>query len=351
MKLGILVLNFGEPAEATPGQVIPFLERIFLANAGLEDPSDPDAGRRRSRELAERRAPGLIEEYREIGSSPMNAQALAQAEALEAELLRRGHAPVVLHAFQFTDPLVAEGVARAREAGVTTLVGLPVYPLCGPSTTVAALNDVQKALDALGWAVDFRGISGWHRHPLYLDLRADAIRDAAARDGVSLAEAGSRLVFSAHGTPKKYLGEGSRYVEYVEEFCRETASRLGIEGYDLGYQNHTNRKIEWTQPDITEVVRSVRATRIVVDPISFMHEQSETLAELDIELREEAEKAGLAFHRVPVPHDDARFAVVLADLVEAILSEDRAASGVSLRPCRCRATGDTFCLNAPSQKA
>jgi ferrochelatase len=256
----------------------------------------------------------------------------------------------VLHAFQFTEPLVRDAVERARTAGVTALVGLPIYPLCGPSTTVAALNDVRAALDAVGWPVDFRGVSGWHRHPLYLDLRADAIRDLAARDGVSLADPGSRLVFSAHGTPKKYLDEGSRYVEYVEEFCREIAARLGLDRYELGYQNHTNRKIEWTQPDIGAVVKSTRVKRIVVDPISFMHEQSETLAELDIELREEAEDAGLEFHRVPVPHDDPRFASVLADLVEAVLAEDRAAGGTRLRPCRCRATGDTFCLNGPPAK-
>jgi ferrochelatase len=279
----------------------------------------------------------------------MNSQAVAQAEALEAELVRRGRDPVVLSAFQFTDPLVTEAVGAARAAGVTTLVALPVYPLCGPSTTVAALNDVQKALDASGWEVDFRGISGWHRHPLYLELRADAIRDAAARDGVNLAESSSRLVFSAHGTPMKYVEEGSRYIEYVEEFCRETVASLGIQSFELGYQNHTNRKIEWTQPDIGGLVQSVRAKRILVDPISFMHEQSETLAELDIELKEVAESAGLEFHRVPVPHDDERFSRVLADLVEAVLGDESAVAGLTLRPCRCRATGDTFCLNtAPS---
>jgi ferrochelatase len=160
----------------------------------------------------------------------------------------------------------------------------------------------------------------------------------------------NRDFFSAHGTPRKYVDEGSRYVEYVEEFCHETAVRLGIESFELGYQNHGNRKIEWTQPDVAAVVKSVRAKRIVVDPASFMHEQSETLAELDIELREEAEGAGLDFHRVPVPHDDSRFAAVLADLVEAVLAEDRVGPGPPLRPCRCRATGDTFCLNAPSPR-
>jgi len=349
MKLGVLVLNFGEPPEPTMEQVVPFLERIFMTNASLEDPKDHGAAQRRSRELAERRAPGLIEEYEEIGSSPMNAQAADQAAALRAELQRRGHDPLVFSAFQFTEPLVAEAVARARDEGVTLLIGVPIYPLCGPSTTVAALNDVQRAIDAIGWDdVEFRGVSGWHPHPLYLELRADAIRRTAEVAGLDFADPDTKLVFSAHGTPMKYVREGSRYVEYVEGFCRDVAARLGVESYELGYQNHTNRGIEWTQPDIDAVVRQVKAKRIVVDPVSFMHEQSETLAELDIELREEAEEEGLEFHRVPVPHDDPRFAVLLADLVEPLMRGEPGIEGaLHFGRCRCRPVANTFCLNNP----
>jgi ferrochelatase len=86
-----------------------------------------------------------------------------------------------------------------------------------------------------------------------------------------------------------------------------------------------------------------------------MHEQSETLAELDIELREVAEEAGLAFHRVPVPHDHPDFSGVLADLVEGWLdapspggaTPDRESTSerLPLSPCRCRPSGDTYCLN------
>jgi protoporphyrin/coproporphyrin ferrochelatase len=67
----ILALNFGEPEHPRWSRSLPFLERIFYANASLE-PSGHRRGRRRarSRQLAERRAPGLMEEYEEIGGSP-----------------------------------------------------------------------------------------------------------------------------------------------------------------------------------------------------------------------------------------------------------------------------------------
>ncbi len=353
MKLGVIVLNFGEPASPTEESVIPFLERIFLTNAGLEERHSPEEARRRSRELAERRAPGLIEEYKSIGGSPLNEQALAQARAVEEELRGRGHDVTAYPAMQFTDPLVEDAVRQARDDGMERLVGLPVYPLCGPSTTVAALDDVEEALDTLGWTnVPFRGVTGWHRHPLYLELRADAVRHLLERDGLELSDPGTHLLFSAHGTPMKYIREGSRYQVYVEETCRAMARALGTDDYVIGYQNHTNRGIEWTEPDVEEAVRALEGQSVVVVPVSFMHEQSETLVELDEDLKEEAEAVGLSFHRVPVPHDDPRFASVLADLVEPLAAHEGdgppRAGVLEWGSCICRPRPGTYCLNTPA---
>jgi ferrochelatase len=303
MRTGVVLLNFGEPATASLREVVPFLERIFTTNAALMGPATPAQVRERSRRLAEERAPGLIAEYREIGGSPLHAQASAQAGLLEAELRRRGHDAVVLLGMQFTTPSIADAARAARQAGVERLVGLPVYPLCGPSTTVAALAELEREVKALGWEVPVHEVTGWHRHPGYVRVRADAVHAVLQANGVAL-DGGTKLVFSAHGTPIKYLEEGSRYDVYVRDFCDLVASELGGAEYALGYQNHSNRPgVRWTQPEISEVIATLQAERVVVDACSFMHEQSETLAELDHELREEAEARGLGFHRVPIPFD------------------------------------------------
>ncbi len=346
MSTGVILINFGEPTGSEYGEVVTFLERIFHANPSLEAAGDEAARRARSRQLAERRAPGLIEEYRAIGGSPMNEQAEAQARALSAELGRMGRDARVYCAFQFTPPLVRSVVESARSDGIDALVAIPVYPLCGPSTNVAAIERVEEALSELDWDVPFCGVTGWHRHPDYLEMRADRIRLLADERGLCFSDPESLLVFSAHGTPLKYVEEGSRYVRYVEEFCAEIGARLAVDDYRIGYQNHSNRGIEWTAPDVEAVIRSAApAQRVIVDPVSFMHEQSETLAELDHELREEAEGVGLEFHRVPVPHADPRFAGILAGLVEAALVPP-GEPGRRLVPCRCHSGGGAYCLNA-----
>ena len=342
MKIGVLILNFGEPENPTLDEVIPFLERIFARNSSLES----DKGSGRARKLAEARAPGLIEEYKQIGGSPLAQQARKQVRTVEGILRRRGLDLQCYSGMQFTEPSVATVVAEAQAAGVEQLVALPVYPLCGRSTTVAALEDVRDAMSELSWEVPLREITGWHRHPAYQRLRADTILDYVKREGVDLHASDTTLVFSAHGTPLKYVDKGPRYVTYVEEVCRMVARELGISDYAIGYQNHTDRDIEWTAPEVEAVIRGVDAARVIVDAVSFMHEQSETLAELDGELREIAEEVGLEFHRIPIPHDDAIFAALLADLVEDVLRPEPIMGELGLRRCLCRASPDTFCLNA-----
>ena len=358
-RVAIVTLNFGEPASAELHDVVPFLERIFWVNRALEQ-SDPDAARARARQLAHDRAPGLIAELELIGGSPMNPQSDEHARALERVLRARGHDVRVYSAFQFTDPLPDAIVARARAEGAERLIALPVYPLCGPSTTIAAFAALRDAVTRAGWSVHVQEISGWHPHPDYVQLRADGILDVARAARIDPTDARTALVFSAHGTPLKYIREGSRYDRYVEENCRQVAAAAGWSRYVIGWQNHTNRPLEWTQPDIGRVIDEIDADSVVVVPISFMHEQSETLAELDHELREQAEGRGLAFHRVPVPHDDARFVELLADLCEPFVRDAALAPGAlagrcvaeaipdarcELRQCLCRPVPGTLCLN------
>jgi ferrochelatase len=346
MTTGVVLLNFGEPAEATRDTVVDYLERIFYNNASLDGATTEREARERSRELAKRRAPGLIEEYEAIGGgSPLNEQARQHEEWVEAELRDRGYDIRTYLGMQFTEPFVGDVPDRAREDGVDRLVGLPSYPLCGPSTTVDALHDLGAAIDE-DRDVDYDELTGWHKHPLYNRIRAENVTDYVRDAGVDLTDRSTELVFSAHGTTQQYLEEGSRYDVYVDEWCAVQSSMLGVERYTLGFQNHENRNIPWTEPDVEDAIESVDADRIVVEPISFMHEQSETLSELDIALREEAEEAGLEFHRVPIPHDDERFGTVLADLVEPFVSSFDP-SYYQFRQCQCKDTPGTVCLNAP----
>ena len=106
-------------------EVTPFLERIFLQNADLE--SDRSA-RARAAQLAAARAPHLVEAYRAIGGSPLDAQARAQAEALGEALAARSMDARIEAVFQFTPPFIRDGVVRARERARGCAGGTPGLP-------------------------------------------------------------------------------------------------------------------------------------------------------------------------------------------------------------------------------
>lgn len=343
MTTGVLLLNFGEPEETTRDAVVPYLERIFLSNMEMEDIDDEEAARERARELAEKRAPSLLAEYDEMGPSPLKQQAREQADALGDELDGRGYDVEIYNGMQYTDPFIRDALEEARDDGVDEVVALPVYPLCGRTTTVESLEMAEEALEELDWSPEYTEITGWHEHPDYVKMRAENLAEFIEDEGVEIGE-DAELLFSAHGTPTKYLeGDlGFRYDEYVEEFCDWMADRLGVDDYLLGYQNHENRGVDWTEPDTEDVIEEVKADHVVVEPLSFMREQSETLSELDIELREECEEFGVELHRVPIPHDDPRFPDVLADLVEPIVA-DEPLDEWGMGQCRCKETDGTYC--------
>ncbi|HET9949455.1 MAG TPA: ferrochelatase [Longimicrobiales bacterium] len=374
-RVGVLYVNFGEPREPGLEEVRGYLERIFFRNMDLEGGS-ADAVVARALQLAEARAPSLLAVYRAIGGSPLNDQAEAQAHALEAQLAGSGALDArVYPAFQFTHPSILDQVAAARADGVEILVVLPGYPLCGHSTTVASLAEVRRALRDLDWPVPLRCVSGWHDHPGYLELRVDNVRAFVRERGLDLTDADTLLYFSVHGTPVKYIERGSRYDRYVAQHTRAIARRLGVgDRYAVGFQNHTNRPIEWTQPDNERRLREVSERRLVVVPVAFMHEQSETLAELDADLSAFARGLGKEMHRVPVPHDDARFVEVLASLVEALAcsgpgsgprppagagehagpgagatADEGACGAVCLSPCRCAGLDGVVCTNGHAE--
>jgi ferrochelatase len=346
MSTGVVLLNFGEPATPAREQVVPYLERIFYANADLESADSEEQARERASQLAKRRAPGLIEEYEEMGGSPLNEQSRWQAELLEQRLAERGQDVTVYLGMQYTEPFVEDAVQAAREDGIDRLVGLPGYPLCGASTNVLSLDELEEAIDEHDWDPEFRGITGWHRHPSYTRMRAENIDAFATENGIDLHDEETAVVLSAHGTPTHYLEEGSRYDVYVEEFCAVLASMLDIEEYHIGFQNHENRGIDWTEPETEDLVEGLDAERVVVEPISFLHEQSETLSELDIELREDAIGEDQTMYRVPIPHDDERIGDIFADLVEPLVA-DFDPGYYQFRQCQCRDEPGTVCLNAP----
>jgi ferrochelatase len=149
----------------------------------------------------------------------------------------------------------------------------------------------------------------------------------------------ARLLFSAHGLPKRVIARGDPYQWQVEATVAAVMGRLADPGLDhaICYQSRVG-PLKWIGPATEEEL--ARAGRdgvrtVIVVPTAFVSEHSETLVELDIDYRKLAAELGIGnYIRVPAVGTTAAFIAGLADLVEDALERSAGlASDSSRRQC------------------
>jgi ferrochelatase len=130
-----------------------------------------------------------------------------------------------------------------------------------------------------------------------------------------------RVLFSAHGLPRKVVTSGDPYQWQVEQSAAAVVRALGAPDLDwvVCYQSRVG-PLEWIGPYTdAEIARAGKdGVPVVLVPIAFVSEHSETLVELDIEYRHRAEQHGVPMYlRVPTVSVAETFIAELALIVRA----------------------------------
>ncbi len=301
-KTAVVLFNLGGPDR--PGAVRPFLFNLFNDPAIIGAP-----GPLRwllAQWISRRRAPLARKIYEEIGgASPLLANTEAQAKALEAALnAGDGDDQVrVFIAMRYWHPMSSE-VARAVEAyGPDQVVLLPLYPQFSTTTTGSSLTDWARAAAAAGLGAPTRSLCCYPTQTGFVTEVAGLLRSALTVVGAR-AEGAPRVLFSAHGLPKKFIERGDPYQWQIEQTAAAVAEVVvgAVAGaaavpdldWRVCYQSRVG-PLEWIGPSTdAEIARAGAEGRpVVVVPIAFVSEHSETLVELDIEYRRLAEDKGV----------------------------------------------------------
>jgi ferrochelatase len=137
-----------------------------------------------------------------------------------------------------------------------------------------------------------------------------------------------RVLFSAHGLPESIVQAGDPYQWQVEQSVAHVVERLGIADLDhvVCYQSRVTPQ-KWIGPSTeAELERAAHdKVAVLVVPIAFTSEHSETLVELDVEYREEAERLGVpGYFRAPAQNADPAFIAALAALTRRARGSGRA---------------------------
>jgi len=309
-KSAVVLFNLGGPDE--PDAVKPFLFNLFNDPAIIGAP-----GPIRwllARWISARRAPVARQIYQQLGGkSPLLELTEQQAVALRQALSDDGEARVFI-TMRYWHPMSLEAAERVRDWDPDEVVLLPLYPQFSSTTTGSSLQEWHRAAAVVGLDKPTRGVCCYPRNPGFVAAQAALIR-------ATLADAGdrARVLFSAHGLPKKVVDGGDPYQAQVEMTAAAVVAALDVEGLDwrVCYQSRVG-PLEWIGPATEDELARAGADNVavVVVPIAFVSEHSETLVELDIEYRELAEEKGVpGYHRVPAVGTEADFISGLAGLV------------------------------------
>ncbi|MFO1247217.1 MAG: ferrochelatase [Alphaproteobacteria bacterium] len=317
MKLAVVMFNLGGPD--SPEAVEPFLRNLFSDPAIISLPAIirlPLA-----RFIAKRRAPIARKIYEQIGgSSPIFAETRKQADSLEAVLKGDGIESKAFVSMRCWHPF-SDGAAKAVKAfNPDKIVLLPLYPQYSTSTTASSIKDWHRAAKRAGLTAPTSRVCCYPWDTGFVSASVATIRAAMAGvpDGVSY-----RMLLSAHGLPKRMIDKGDPYQWQVEQSAAAIVKALDMPQLEpvVCYQSKVGR-LEWIGPATdAEIERAGRDGKgVIVVPLAFVSEHSETLVELDIEYRHLAAQHGVPdYRRAATVSANPDFVQGLAGLVRGAL--------------------------------
>jgi len=330
-RTAIVLMNLGGPDSLEA--VRPFLFNLFSDPAILTVPAP--IRRVLAWLIARRRAPIAREIYARIGNrSPILPQTQAQAQALAGELAGElnGDGEDVLRCFiamRYWHPRAAETVAAVRDWGADRVLLLPLYPQFSTTTSASSIAEWQREARRAGLQAATTAVCCYPDLPGLSSAQAEGIAQAlAALEADFPGGRAPRILFSAHGLPKKIIAGGDPYQWQVEwtaaavvEAIAARRPGLPVPDWRICYQSRVG-PLEWIGPATDDEIRAAGAEEVplVVVPIAFVSEHSETLVELDIEYAELARESGVpAYRRVPALGTAVDFIDSLAGLAAAEL--------------------------------
>ena len=317
-RLAIVLFNLGGPDK--PESVQPFLFNLFNDKAiiGLPQPMRFLLAKL----ISARRAPIAREIYEHLGGgSPLVPNTEAQAEALTAALDDLGEVRCFM-AMRYWHPMTEAAAAAVKAFDPARIILLPLYPQFSTTTTGSSFGAWRKAAAAIGLTAPTRAVCCY---PTEAGFIAEGQRLIQAELATLEGDAPIRMLYSAHGLPKKIVAGGDPYQAQVEMTAGAIAAGISDSRVEnvVCFQSRVG-PLEWIGPATEDEIARAGddGCRVVIFPLAFVSEHSETLVELDIEYGElAAEKGVLDYRRVATVGAGRAFIDGLANTVREVLGE------------------------------
>ena len=312
MKKAIILFNLGGPDKIE--NVEPFLFNLFNDPAILNLPTFlryPLA-----KLISNRRAPVAKKIYEEIGgSSPILKLTKEQSSALEIKLnqtqTRDEYKCFII--MRCWNPRAKDVIKDVQLYNPDEVVLMPLYPQYSAATSGSSIKEWKDICKKNNYNIKTSTICCYPTDQNFISAHTKEIIKKIKN------LKNFKLIFSAHGLPEKNIKKGDPYQWQVEQSVKKIVESLNDESLDwiLSYQSRVG-PLKWIGPSTEDIIieNSKIGKHIVLVPIAFVSEHSETLVELDIEYKEIADANGCKnYTRVPALGINEDFIKAMSELI------------------------------------
>jgi ferrochelatase len=296
MKKAIILFNLGGPD--SPESVQPFLFNLFNDPAIISLPGIlryPLA-----KFISKRRTPVAKAIYAEMGGkSPILEETKTQAAAIEKALKKEDDEYKCFIVMRCWNPRAVDVIKKVKEFNPQQTILLPLYPQYSNATSGSSMKEWLDICKKENLKTETKIICCYPTEKDFILAYASLIKDKIILNKLSE----TTLIFSAHGLPENKIKQGDPYQWQVENTVSHLVEKLSIKNlnYILSYQSRVG-PLKWIGPSTDTIIKQEAKKQkiIIVVPVAFVSEHSETLVELDIEYRKLAEENGSKdYIRVP----------------------------------------------------
>lgn len=245
--------------------------------------------------------------YEKIGcSSPINplTQKLVDKCNKEIEDFK------TYQVMRYTPPFAKETIEQMKKDGIKEVILFPLYPQYSTTTTKSSCDDfIKEAKDEF----EIKIIEPFYENSKFNDCIIDEILKNIDD------ESSYNLIFSAHGLPQKIIDSGDVYEKHLHKHLKILSQKLldmgkFFKSINLAYQSKLG-PLKWLEPSLETTLQNFKDEKVIVYPISFIIDNSETVFELDIEYRHVAKEIGIKEFLVCKCLNDKFFDIVI-DIVK-----------------------------------
>jgi len=311
VKTAVVLLNLGGPDK--PESVKKFLFNLFNDPLIIRLPfflRTPLAWLISTRRNKEAQAI-----YSEIGGkSPILDITYSQANTLNKSLQAAGMNAQVFVSMRHWHPMTDEVVKEVKVYNPDQIFLLPLYPQYSTTTSKSSLDIWFKESEKQKLNINTKYACCYPTNKKLIEAHSQLIQ----RKISEIKNKKIRILFSAHSLPVSIIKSGDPYQWQVQQTVLSIMQEIsGVEDHVLCYQSKVT-PVKWLEPSTPdEIKRAIKEDlAIIIVPVAFVSDHSETLVELDIEYKKLAKEMGSKdYFRVEALNINDSFIDGLKDLV------------------------------------